>query len=117
MSDLEHQLAALPLAEPPEALRTRVLAHAAEQSRKPRRSFAAGLWPHPPAWGAVAALWIVIAALNFSGPHGDALLASNHPVKPLTTEELAQSAARLRERRMMLVRWQREYFNLDRSRL
>ncbi len=117
MSDLEHQLAALPLAEPPAALRTRVLAQAAEQSRKARRGFAAWLWPHPSAWGAVAALWIVIAALNFSGPRGDALLASNHPVKPASAEELAQSANRLRERRVLLARWQQEYFNLDRSRL
>ncbi|MBN8711837.1 MAG: hypothetical protein J0I10_20875 [Verrucomicrobia bacterium] len=117
MSDLEDQLAALPLADPPAALRTRVLAHAAEQSRKARHGFAAWLWPHPVAWGAVAALWIVIFALNFSGPRGDALLASNHPIKPASAEELAQAANRLRERRILLARWQQDYFNLDRSKL
>ncbi|PTX98333.1 hypothetical protein DB345_05740 [Spartobacteria bacterium LR76] len=117
MSDLEHQLAALPLADPPEALRTRVLARAAEQARQPRRGFFAWLWPHPVAWGAVAALWVVIAALNLSGPRGDALLASNHPVKSASAEELAQAANRLRERRVLLARWQQDYFYLDRSRL
>jgi len=117
MSDLEHKLAALPLAEPPEALRIRVLAREAERSRQDRRGFAAWLWPHPMAWGAVAALWLVIFALNFSGPRGDALLASNHPVKPVSAEELAQAANRLRERRILLARWQQDYFNLDRSKL
>jgi len=117
MSDLEHKLAALPLAEPPEVLRTRILARAAERSRQDRRGFAAWLWPHPVAWGAVAALWLVIFALNFSGPRGDALLASNHPIKPASPEELAQAANRLRERRILLARWQQDYFNLDRSKL
>ncbi len=32
-------------------------------------------WPHPTAWRAVAAGWIAIAALNFSGPRGETLYA------------------------------------------
>lgn len=42
------------------------------------------LWPHPLAWGALAACWIVILVMNFSGPHGTELYAVCPPgVRPI----------------------------------
>ncbi len=75
---LEHRLAAIPHREIPSEWRSQIL----EAARQPRRSFPALLlaalkgifsFPHPLAWGAVAAGWLAIAALNFSGPRGEAL--------------------------------------------
>ena len=80
MTPLEHRIAATPRREIPAGLRAQILTAAA----RPRRSFPSLLlallknflsFPHPLAWGGVAAAWVAIAALNFSGPRGEALYA------------------------------------------
>lgn len=68
----ETRLAATPRAGLPPELRGRILAAARERAP---RALAALLWPHPVAWGAVAAAWVAIAVLNFSGPRGPELYA------------------------------------------
>jgi hypothetical protein len=79
MTLFENRLADIPHREIPVELRARILAAA-----RPRPSFFALLtailkalfsFPHPLAWGAVAACWAVITILNFSGPRGEELYA------------------------------------------
>lgn len=48
------------------------------------------LWPHPYAWGALAVCWLIIAALNVSGPRGEALYA----VVPSGTKKIDLSTER-----------------------
>lgn len=91
LDSFEQRLTAIPPREPPPELRARILA-AAE-----RPSFSTLLlslakfifsFPHPLAWGAVAAAWITIAALNLSGPRGETLAVTpresrtDHPFSP-----------------------------------
>jgi hypothetical protein len=80
MTPFEQRLAATPRREIPAEWRAHILAAATQ----PRRSFPAFLiatfksifsFPHPLAWGALAAGWVAIATLNFSGPRGEALYA------------------------------------------
>lgn len=76
LDPFEERLSATPRRELPPELRARVLAAAEECApRDWRKALAACLWPHPIAWGAVAAAWVAVAALNFSGPRGEALYA------------------------------------------
>jgi hypothetical protein len=72
MTPFEQRLAATPRNELPPALRARVLAAARPRVFRMPAIFA---WPHPLAWGAVAAAWIAIVALNVSGPRGPELYA------------------------------------------
>lgn len=39
--------------------------------------------PHPLAWGSLAALWVLIAVLNFAGPHDAQLYAFSGPAPTL----------------------------------
>jgi len=81
MTPFEQQLAETPLRDLPPEWRARLV--------PPRRNFAWRafirhlFWPHPLAWGALAACWAVIAGLNFSGPRGPELYAvspsGSHP--------------------------------------
>jgi hypothetical protein len=79
MTPFEQRLADTPHREIPAELRARILAAA-----QPGKTFPVLLvsfftkifsFPHPLAWGAVAAAWIAIAALNFTGPRGPELYA------------------------------------------
>lgn len=65
----ETRLATTPVRALPPAWRARILATA----RECHAYRWAILWPHPFAWGALAACWFVIAALNISGPRGKEL--------------------------------------------
>ncbi len=88
MTPLEKRLSAIPFPEPPAAWRREILA-AAEPAKR-RHWFLGLLWPHPYAWGALAACWGLIVALNFSGPRGPELYAvTPKGMKPLeiSTEE------------------------------
>lgn len=109
MTPFEQRLAAIPRTPPPDELRDRILA-AARPAR--RHGFALLLgwvrailsFPHPLAWGAVGAAWMVIAILNFSGPRGEALYAvtpSGYQIDAMSAQEyLAQIEA---ERRLILA--------------
>lgn len=59
MNDLEARLRRLNFREPPPGLRGSVLAALPENSE--RRS---GLWPSPVAWAALAAVWLILLALD-----------------------------------------------------
>ena len=76
--DFEESLRRQPLREIPADWRESILPHAiAAREAAPvlKRSFLATLnhhlstllWPHPKAWGALAAVWIAIAVFHFSG--------------------------------------------------
>lgn len=76
---LEKRISATPRREIPADWRARILAQAT-----PKTPFAVILlgwlravfsFPHPAAWASVGAVWVVIAALNFSGPRGEELYA------------------------------------------
>lgn len=79
MTPLEQRLSATPRREIPAEFRARILAAAQPHPSVPAflLSLAKSVFsfPHPIAWGAVAAGWIAIVALNFSGPRGEALYA------------------------------------------
>ncbi len=87
MTPLEKRLKETPPRPIPSEWRTEILAAAKAQSpswplassllliRDPHSALRNLLWPHPYAWGALAACWIVIALLSFSGPRGEALYA------------------------------------------
>ncbi len=78
MNEFEKQLASQPLKSVPAEWRAQVLNEA--RARVPRDvpiSTAQPLlwlrelfWPNPQAWGALAAVWIVIAAFKFTTPSG-----------------------------------------------
>ncbi len=76
---LEKRITAVPRREIPAEWRSRILAQAT-----PKTPFAVILlgwlravfsFPHPAAWASVGAVWVVIAALNLSGPRGEELYA------------------------------------------
>ena len=72
MNDFEQKLARQTFREPPAALRAAVLrACAAAPAAWTWRDW---LWPAPQAWAALAALWLVLAAVQF-GEHRAAPLA------------------------------------------
>lgn len=91
MTPFEKRLKNTPLRHPPAAWREEILAAAVPDRRpsgrlalmlkfrNPQSTIRNFLWPHPAAWGALAACWLVIAALNFSGPRGPALYAVTPP--------------------------------------
>ena len=74
--DFEQKLRRQPLRQVPAEWREEILAAAASYHRSPveRRSFLSTLnfqlstilWPHPVAWAALAAIWILIFTVDFS---------------------------------------------------
>ena len=63
MNDFEQKLARQNFREPPAGLRAEILrACAAAPAAWTWRDW---LWPAPPAWAALAALWLVFAAVQF----------------------------------------------------
>jgi hypothetical protein len=72
---LEHRLSRQPLRQVPEAWRADILSAAERASRpKPQASFLSTFnhqlttlfWPHPKAWAGLAAVWVLILAVDFS---------------------------------------------------
>lgn len=78
MSEFEKQLASQPLKAVPTEWRAQILKEA--RAEAPREVAATSppplswlrelLWPHPQAWGALAAVWMVIAAFQCFTPVG-----------------------------------------------
>jgi len=95
--------------EVPPAWRGGILAAARGQARTAPTSLWALLhslaWPHPYAWGMLAALWLVIVALNFSGPRGNDLYAGNPPLVPYREQSPAIALDALRQRLLVIARW------------
>jgi hypothetical protein len=73
MNDFEQRLARQPFRAPPPELRAEILqaAAATELAAKPGSRWRDMLWPSPWAWGALAALWLVFAAIEI-GEHRSA---------------------------------------------
>ena len=115
MNRFEHRLAGLPLQPPPADWRDAVLAAAEAKDR--RKVIPLFLRRHPVAWGALAACWLVIGFLNFSGPHGyDLHSLAGDPGRMPTAAQTAEYF----ERRQLLLRWPgatETIFQLDRSKL
>ena len=96
MTPFEQRLRQTPRRDVPAAWRSDILAAAAqERARSPRTALSlltllpleklrGWLWPHPYAWGALAACWLIIGGLNVSGPRGEALYA----VVPVGTKKV-----------------------------
>jgi hypothetical protein len=63
MNDFERKLRETPFRAPPPAWRAEILA-AQSASEAPRRGWREHLWPPLPAWGALAAVWLFILALD-----------------------------------------------------
>ena len=104
----ENQLAQIPLRELPPELKETILAQARKNRSASLNLFAAInwrtlLWPHPWAWATLAVIWLMIAGLNGSGPHGPELYAVNPAeIRPgeFSTERYA---AYLRARNRLLA--------------
>jgi hypothetical protein len=68
MSDLENDLRKLQPGKPPAAWRAEILAKCERSNPAPleetRTSWRDWLWPSPLAWGALAAMWIALAAFQ-----------------------------------------------------
>jgi hypothetical protein len=79
MNPFEEKLSRLRLAEPPRDLRRRVLAAAAASAPERCAGLFSGwreyFWPHPTAWGALAAVWVVIFMLQWASPSSESLMA------------------------------------------
>ena len=77
MNEFEKQLAKEPLKSVPTEWRSQILNAARAQAPREVPASAAQpltwlrelLWPNPRAWGALAAVWIVIAAFKFTTPN------------------------------------------------
>lgn len=106
----EDRLAALPRRQVPADWRDEILpAFPAPSPRLPVFSWLAlrpFFWPHPYAWATVAALWIAILALNFSGPRSDELYATS-ALRPSTTKtQIAAYLTHLRLQKLLLAQTQ-----------
>lgn len=80
LEPFEQRLKRLPLGQVPGEWRKEILSAAGETAAIPRAGVVSGdsflsnlnrrltsiLWPHPVAWGAMAAIWVLILAVNFS---------------------------------------------------
>ena len=78
MEQFERRLSRQPLRQVPAEWRGEILAEAGRASRVEGRAqkgiwpwslvsrLSAALWPHPAAWGGLAAVWVFILAVNFS---------------------------------------------------
>ena len=76
MNDFEKQLASQPLKSVPTEWRAQILKEAGVRAARDVPASAAQplswlrelFWPNPQAWGALAAVWFVIAAFKFTTP-------------------------------------------------
>ena len=77
MNDFEQKLARQNFREPPAGLRAEILrACAAATAAWTWRDW---LWPAPQAWAALAALWLVLAAVQFSEHRAAPVVAQPAP--------------------------------------
>jgi hypothetical protein len=100
MDDFEQKLGRQPLRQVPAEWREEILAVAECASRPaPRVSFLATLfWPHPKAWAGLAAVWILIFALDFSMRDNSPVVAEKSaPSSPEVIVELKQQQRMLAE--------------------
>ena len=79
MNDFEQKLARQTFREPPAGLRAEIL----RACVAPAWTWRDCLWPSPQAWAALAALWIIFAAAQFSErpAAGSAVFATQTPLE------------------------------------
>jgi hypothetical protein len=65
MNDFERKLSQQPFRTPPEDLREAILGSAAKIVTPPAWTWRNWLWPSPAAWAALAAVWVIFAAVDF----------------------------------------------------
>lgn len=120
--DFEQCLSRRPLKEIPSGWRAEILAVAERASRpKPRASFLSTLnqqlvtllWPHPRAWAGLAAVWILIFAVDFSMRDKSPMVAEK--VSPPSPEIIAE----LKKEHLMYAELigARDTSDVDRSKL
>jgi len=107
MDDFEQRLQRQPLRQIPVEWRGEILSAAKHASRPvPRASFLSTfnfqlstlLWPHPKAWAGLAAVWILIFAVNFSIRDKAPVMAEKAaPPSPEVIAELRQQQRMLAE--------------------
>jgi hypothetical protein len=86
-SEFEKQLQRQPPRELPREWRAQILDAAFRPAPLSMAAWLASwLWPHPRAWGGLAAAWVVILLLHFTSPD-DLRVADNYP--PATFQSLA----------------------------
>ena len=68
MNDFERKLSQQPFRDPPADLRAAILGAAAKVIALERWTWRDWLWPSPQAWAALAALWLVFAAVSATQP-------------------------------------------------
>jgi hypothetical protein len=103
MEQFEKHLQRQSLGRPPGEWRQDILAAAQAQTARRPQPVASGswlarfnqrltslLWPHPVAWGGLAAIWIFIGALNFSVRTEGPAMAKATPPSPEVAAELKQ---------------------------
>jgi hypothetical protein len=66
MNDFERKLSQQSFRAPPLDLRRAILGAPAQVITVPRGSWRDWFWPSPQAWGALAALWLLFAVVQFS---------------------------------------------------
>lgn len=87
MNDFERKLSQQAFRQPPAELRAALFGEAENVIVPPSWTWHDWLWPSPSAWGVLAALWLVFAALSFSGSP-TASSSSNLAHQPLPTTTL-----------------------------
>jgi hypothetical protein len=85
MNDFERKLRQQPFRTPPPDLRAAIFGAPTNVIEPARWTWRDWFWPSPQAWAGLAAVWIVFAALTFSGHESAAPLPlAQHPPAGLT---------------------------------
>lgn len=105
MTPFEKLLSETPLPEIPLHWREEILAAAENQPGKTPALlafwvfFRGLLWPHPAAWAALAACWLVVGALCVSAPRQEQLAVTPPGIKPASVSPESYAAyLKLRDR-------------------
>ncbi len=96
MNDFEQKLARQNFREPPAGLRAEIL-RACAAAAPAAWTWRDWLWPAPPAWAALAALWLIFAAVQLgdrSASHASAFAAQPVPDSAAPTTLLTVQTAR-----------------------
>lgn len=117
MTPFEKRLKAIPPRRIPSEWRNEILS----APRRPAFSLLLAkveklLWPHPLAWGALAACWLAIAVLCYSGPRGAELYAGD-PAKGSINPERYAAYLRLRDNYLKTTTPEAGAFWIERQKL
>lgn len=78
----EARLKRQPWRRVPAAWRNEILAAARPLQPTRPSLFATLFWPHPKAWAALAAVWLLVLGLNFTNRDASAVVSAREVVKP-----------------------------------